>query len=374
MSELDEIPQSDCVEGAPHPRETETLFGHTAAQASFLTAYNSNRLHHAWLITGPRGVGKATLAWKIARFLLAQPIDDGGMLGDTVPAPETLDIPANHPVSRRIAALGEPRLTLARRPWDEKAKRLKKNITVDEIRKLKSFFQMSATDGGYRVAIIDAADEMNPAAANALLKILEEPPEKTVLVLVCHQLARLLPTIRSRCRTVRCSSLSNETLSAALEQAGLSAGGAIPALASLSNGSAGEAVRLLMDKGVETYAEIAAITSNAPGLDRAAAVAMADKCAGRGAEAHFDMCYRLIHLLVARLARYGALQPSVWDEAAEGEARLMAKLAPNADAGRKWADILQTLQDRGQHARAVNLDPSSVILDMFLKIDQTARG
>jgi DNA polymerase-3 subunit delta' len=181
------LPEPDRVEGAPHPRHTSELFGQSAAEAEFLDSFNSDRMHHAWLIAGPQGVGKATLAWRIAKFLLAQPADKGGMFGGQAPArPDSLQIEPDHPVARRVGALSEPRLFLCRRPWDEKGKRLRQNITVEETRKLKSFFTLSATDGGYRVAIVDAADEMNTAAANALLKILEEPPEKTVLLLVSH--------------------------------------------------------------------------------------------------------------------------------------------------------------------------------------------
>ena len=202
MSET-EIPEPDRIEGAPHPRHVPLLYGQPAAERDFLAAHGSGRMHHGWLITGPRGVGKATLAWKIARFLLSEPTRDGGMFGDAPPA-DTLVTPADTPLARRMTALAEPRLMLVRRPWDSKASppRLKRDITVDEIRKLNGFFNLSATDGGHRVVIIDAADEMNPNAANALLKILEEPPANSTLLLISHRPMRLLPTIRSRCRFV----------------------------------------------------------------------------------------------------------------------------------------------------------------------------
>jgi hypothetical protein len=196
----DEIPEPDRIEGAPHPRETQNLIGQEAAEAAFLSAFNSKRLHHGWLITGPRGVGKATLAWRIARFLLAAPADDSGMFGDALPVPETLNIPVDHPVNRRITALSEPGLFLLRPAWDEKKKRLKANITVDEARKLKGFFQLSSTDGGRRVVIVDSADELNVNAANALLKLLEEPPDRTTLILASASSAPLAATNRSRCQ------------------------------------------------------------------------------------------------------------------------------------------------------------------------------
>lgn len=176
-------PEPDRIDGAPHPRETSLLYGQDAAQADFLQAFSSDRLHHGWLITGPRGVGKATLAWQIARFLLATPIaQDDGLFG-APPPPTDLHVNPEHPVSRRMMAGSEPGLFALRRPYDEKAKRLKAQITVDEVRKLKGFFALSAADGGRRVVIVDAADDMNVSAANAILKLLEEPPDRTTLLL-----------------------------------------------------------------------------------------------------------------------------------------------------------------------------------------------
>ena len=161
MSDED-IPQPDQIAGAPHPRETARLFGQDKAQADFLDAFGAGRLHSGWLITGPRGVGKATLAWKIATFLLADP--EVGLFGDP-----SLDVDPEHPDVRLLQAGAHPRLSLIRRPWDEKTKKLKAEITVDAVRSLNSFFQMSAADGGRRVVIVDAADELNRNAAIAIL-------------------------------------------------------------------------------------------------------------------------------------------------------------------------------------------------------------
>ena len=201
MSEdLDAPVESDRVPGAPHPRETRRLVGQDGAVAAFAGAAAAGRLHHGWLITGPRGTGKATLAWAIARWLLAE-----------AGTPD-LSVPEDHPVARRLRALSEPRLHLVRRSIDDKG-RLRGEIVVEDIRKLLSFFHMSAAEGGRRIAIIDAADDMNTAAANAVLKMLEEPPEGAVLLLVAHQPARLLPTIRSRCRKLLLPPLPEDVVS-----------------------------------------------------------------------------------------------------------------------------------------------------------------
>jgi DNA polymerase-3 subunit delta' len=369
MADAD-IPEADSIEGAPHPRATSVLLGQGSAEATFLQAFNTGRLHHGWLITGPRGVGKATLAWRLARFLLASPEDDGGMFA--APPPETLDIPDNHPVARRIAALSEPRLFLLRRAYDEKKAKLQDVISVDEVRKMKSFFTLSAADGGRRVAIIDAVDEMNPAAANALLKLLEEPPKSVTMFLISHQPARLLPTIRSRCRELRLGPLSAQDLSDALTMAG---GEVMPddriALAELAGGSVGEAFRMTNLEGLALYARLVKLMATLPRLDRVQALAFAEAGAGRGAEAQFDLIVTLLDLFLARLARAGTCGTTP-PEAAPGEAALIARLAPNPWAAREWASLAQTLGLRARRGKAVNLDPAALLMDMLLQIDEAA--
>lgn len=367
----EEIPEPDRIEGAPHPRETRDLVGQEPAEAAFLTAFNSKRLHHGWLITGPRGVGKATLAWRIARFLLATPLNDGGMFGEALPASDTLDIPSDHPANRRIAALSEPGLFLLRPAWDEKKKRLKANITVDEARKLKGFFQLSSTDGARRVVIVDSADDLNINAANALLKLLEEPPADAFILLVSHQPSRLLPTIRSRCRELRCHMLSPENLDAAMNAAGSDKGDNPQALAELSGGSVGEAVRLNNLAGMETYGSIIALFADLPNLDRPRALKLAESAVGKGKETRFDLLLNLMDLFLTRTARTGVSGPPLV-EAAPGESDLLKRLAPAPDAGRVWAELQQELSARARHGQAVNLDPAALILDMVFRINDTA--
>ncbi|MEL6799702.1 MAG: DNA polymerase III subunit delta' [Pseudomonadota bacterium] len=364
------VPEADRLGDAPHPRDTPALFGQDAAQSAFLEAYAQERLHHAWLITGPRGVGKATLAWRIARFLLAEAPVEAGMFGAPAP-PITLDIDAEHPVARRVAAGSEGRLFLVRRSWDAKTKRLKSTIGVDEVRGLKSFFAMSATDGGRRVVIVDAADEMTVNAANALLKVLEEPPDRCTLLLISHQPARLLPTIRSRCRELRCAVLSPDDIGRAVAQAGGDGADHVGALAELAQGSAGAALGLAEEDGPKIYADLVALAGTMPRVDRPAVLKLAEGAVGRGKEARRDLTLRLIDLMLVRLARFGAGQAPV-AEAAKGEAEALARLSPDMAAARAWAGLQQELSGRATHALAVNLDPASLILDMVLRINETA--
>ncbi|PJF10640.1 DNA polymerase III subunit delta' [Pseudorhodobacter sp. MZDSW-24AT] len=365
-----DLPQPDRIEGAPHPRETSRLYGHDAAESAFLNAYTSGRLHHAWLITGPGGVGKATLAWRIARFLLATPTDDGGMFA--APAPESLDIPADAPVARRMMQLAEPRLFLLRRGANDKETALSADIRVDEVRKMKSFFALSAADGGRRVAIIDAADDLNTGAANALLKLLEEPPADVTFLVIAHQPHRLLPTIRSRCRELRLTALAPQDLAKALEMAG----GAVDpedvqALGELAGGSVGEAFRLTNLDGLKTYTGLIQLLTTLPRLDRGRALALSETGAGKGAEERFDLIVTLLDLFLARLARAGTLR-QLPPEAARGEAELFTRLSPSENAARAWADLAQSLSLRARRGKAVNLDPAALLMDSLLKIEETA--
>ncbi len=370
--------QPDRVEGAPHPRETLQLIGQGAAEAGFLDAFNSERLHHGWLITGPRGVGKATLAWRIARFLLATPDADagGGLFGDAPVVPETLDVSEDHPVARRLLAGSDPGLYHITRTVNEKTGRLRDQIVVDDVRRLAGFLGLSAADGGRRVIIIDSADEMNVQAANALLKMLEEPPARTTLLLVSHQPTGLLPTIRSRCRELRLPPLGVDDMAAALAQAGVDAGGAdaAAALAALSGGSVGEAVRLTNLGGLEMYRELTQLFAGLPQLDRPRTLKLANAAATRGAEDRLDLLIGLFDLLLARLARTGSLGLPPTPEAAEGESEMMMRLAPNPAQGRAWADCAQSVGVRARHGRAVNLDPAALVLDTMIKIQKTAAG
>ncbi len=364
-----DIPEADRIEGAPHPRETAVLFGHAAAQRQFLDAFNAGRPHHAWLIAGPEGIGKATLAWRIARFLLAAPDQTAGLFGDPEPA-MALDIPSDHPVMRRTLALSEPRLFLLRRPWDDKTERLRQDITVDEVRRMKAFFQLSAAEGGRRAAIIDAADDLNPSAANALLKLLEEPPSGVTFLVVAHRPSGLLPTIRSRCRDLRLGPLGAGDLSAAMTQAGF-ADEASPSHGILAGGSVGAAIRLRALDGLASYARLADLFATLPRLDRPRALALADRAGARGAEAATDLLFALALMFLSRLARTGAIgDPG--PEAAPGEAATLNRLSPGPAAGRAWADLHDSLAARVRHGRAVNLDPASLFLDMVLQTEDTA--
>jgi DNA polymerase-3 subunit delta' len=370
---MEALPEADCIPGAPHPRHAAKLFGQNRAEAAFLDAFNTGRLHHAWLITGPKGVGKATLAWRIARFLLAQQdsAQGSGFFGGAPEAATDLHVAPDTPTYRRSAQLAEPRLCLIRRAYDEKKSKHTAKISVDEVRKLNSFFHMSAADGGARVVIVDSADEMNVASANALLKTLEEPPKHATLLLISHQPSGLLPTIRSRCRELRLDALNADDLSQALDGAGFDTAEHSSALAELSAGSVGEALRLTNLDGLDIYGEVVGLLGSLPVLDRPRALRLAESCAGAANVDRYDLILSLIDQFLTRTARTGAGRPPLI-EAARGEAALMRRIAPDIYAAKDWATVQQEISARAAHARAVNLDPAALILDMVFKINETA--
>ncbi len=367
----DDIPAPDQAPGAPHPRETTRLFGQDAAEQAFLTAYNSERLHHGWLLTGPRGTGKATLAWRIARFLLATPPqDDGGLFGAPPPL-ESLDIDPDHPISHRILSGAEPGLAAITRSVNDQG-RLRGEIVVDDVRKLGRFFGMTAADGGRRVLIVDSADEMNVSAANALLKMLEEPPARTTLLLISHQPSRLLPTIKSRCRTLRLAQLGPGDMQSALAQTGAEVPAQADHLAALAAGSVGDAVRLINLGGLDIYAELTGILGTLPRLDRQRALALAEAAAQRGAAERFELLLTLIDVALSRLALTGATGTPPTPEAAPNEAQTLVRLSATPQQARKWAEVAATVTARARHGQAVNLDPAAVVLDTVFKIQETA--
>jgi DNA polymerase III subunit delta' len=180
----------------PHPRDTTVLFGHAGAEAALLSDYKGGRIPHALLIGGPVGIGKATLAYRLARFVLACP-DPASPVVQTA---TSLALPDQDPVVRRVSAGAHGDLLVLERTAGETGT-LRTVITVEQVRRTVGFFGSTAGEGGWRVCVVDAADELKyPEGSNALLKVLEEPPARSLLILVSHAPGRLLPTIRSRCR------------------------------------------------------------------------------------------------------------------------------------------------------------------------------
>lgn len=285
---VEAAPEVDALEDLPLPRERRRLIGHHGAEKTLLDAYRSVRMHHGWILSGPKGIGKATLAMRFARFVLAH--------GDPrLPAVEratTLDLPIDNPAFTRVAAGSHGGLLHLRRPWDEKTKRFRQDLPVDEMRRLTRFFGSTAAEGGWRIAIIDAADDLNASSANAILKMLEEPPARALFLVLAHRPGALLPTIRSRCRMLALRPMPVDDIVEGLIDLGLDRGTnrqVLTEAAELADGSLRRAILLIRSGGIAHARQVAAMVEALPRLDPGAIQSLADKIAARNADDLWDI-------------------------------------------------------------------------------------
>jgi DNA polymerase-3 subunit delta' len=273
-------PQANDDSEAPHPRATTALFGQASAEAALLAAYRGGRIPHAFLIVGPKGIGKATLAYRLARFVLAHP----NPASPDVAAATSLAVDPEHPVARRVAAQAQGDLLILERTLNDKGT-LRQQIAVDDIRRTVSFFGSTAGEGGWRVAIVDSVDELNRSGANALLKVLEEPPERALLLLVSHSAARVAATLRSRCRIVTLRPLAADDVAAAVATAtGAQATDAeVVAAAAASEGSVARALAFLDGDALELRQRALDLLDKLPAIDTPALHALGEAISGTDA-------------------------------------------------------------------------------------------
>ncbi len=356
-----------------HPRRTMSLIGHKEAEAGLARAASSGRLPHAWLICGPQGIGKATLAYRFARFMLAGGAEDTqeGLLGPS--APEHLDIPSDHSAHHLTAQGAHPNLRCLEPGWDPKTKRMRADITVDDVRALHPFFGMTAALGAWRIAIVDSADALNRNAANALLKLLEEPPARTLLLLVAHAPDRLLATIRSRCTRLTMRPLGAQDMQRVLSDQGvvLTPEDA-PAVTALAEGSPGRAIALIEGGGLETYREVLELMENMPALDPKALHGLGDRLAAKGGAEAFRLFATLTENLLARLARFTATDGMDGaDNAAlpPREAALFAALGERASLD-QWFTLWEKTGELFGRTEAVNLDRKQAVLITFSRLQK----
>lgn len=356
--------------GWPPPWRNDRLVGHDQAEKTLLAAQQSGRLHHAWLMTGPRGIGKATLAWRFARFLLAGQ-DQGGLFGG---GPENLDVSSDAPGRNLIDARSHPDLFHLRRALNHDTGRIRAEIAVDDVRGLGEFMHMTPAMGKWRVAIVDSADEMNRNSANAVLKILEEPPPNAVLLIVSHAPGRLLPTIRSRCRRLALQPLKDDTVVKLLgDYAPETKDEERRALALLAEGSIGRALELAGAGSLDLYREMVEVLATLPDLDMPRLHAFAERFAKRGEEANAD--WRALNYLFDGWLKGLVRQAALTTEAAAVvpmEAGLRARLLGAASVDR-WMDASDEVGRLFSRADAVNLDRKQTVLGSFLKLQGAAR-
>jgi len=335
--------ESDRIAGFPHPRETQSLLGQDAALALAAMALRGGRPPHAWLITGPPGIGKATLAYRMARYLLRYGATDEG--------PADLSLSADDPVARQIAARSHPGLLVLKRGLNPRTGKPQTELPVDEVRRLSGFFGMTAGADGWRVAIIDPADDMNENAANALLKQLEDPPQNAMLLLLSHRPGRLLPTIRSRCRRLDMRLLPDTAMERALSEL-------LPdldraerdTLARLAGGSIGAALTLADGDGALLAQEADRLIERARDPDLVALHGLGDKI-GRMR----DGLSLFGDFLTAALAT-----------------RIRARAHANGET-RRWAEAASRVEELFARSDGLNLEPRQTIWTAARALAATAR-
>jgi DNA polymerase-3 subunit delta' len=355
-------PESDILTGWPHPRMTAEVFGHSGPEAELIEAMTSNRFHHAWLMTGEEGIGKAAFAYRIARFLLSR--ETG--LSDAI---QSLDVPPESKAYRQVSNLSHPGLLVIRRAWDTGGKRLRQSIAVDDIRALRHFLQRTAVTP-WRVVIVDSADDLNLSSANALLKSLEEPPAKTVFLLISSAPGRLLPTIRSRCRTVRFEALGDEDMHAAIAAACKASErdeptpGQFNMLTTLAKGSPRRAMQLLDGGGLALFETLLTLLESLPRLDRHALHKLIAATSGKQAEAH-DIAHDMLDEILAETVRARASGQAVSPRFSQLK-RFAASIGPENLAD--WAELWETLREARSETERLNLDKGALTLTAFEKI------
>ena len=354
--------QADRLGGTPHPRTATRLIGQGDSENALLNAYRSGRLPHAIVLGGPAGIGKATLAWRLTRFILARPDPQAAIVRDA----RDLSVAAGSPVAAQLASLSHPDVTLLRREVNEKTKRFYAEIRADDVRRTIGLFQRAAGAGGWRVCIVDSAEDLNRSSANALLKLIEEPPPKALFLLVAHRPGLMLPTIRSRARLMRMTPLDTRQIEAIVGTLGSPWSDAPAAViadaAARAEGSVHDALRVLADRvdgaGGGLDAALGRLLDALPAIDWRDVHKLADRLAGRDGDTAYDLAMSGVYRWLARRVR----------EPTGGVAvNAPRRLAPLADVWEKIAaDARQT--------DTLNLDRRPLILTVFSDLAAAVRA
>ena len=331
----------DQIEGRPHPRETSSFIGRPAAEREFLDAYRLGRLHHAWILGGPEGVGKATLAYRIARFLLAHPKPRNA----SVQMARDLFVDPSHPAAVAVAKQKHQDLRVLRRGLNEKTGKPQTEIPVADVRDAIAMFHETALNESWRICIVDAAEDLNRSSANALLKTLEEPPEQSILLLVSHAPDRLLPTIRSRCRRLDLGPLSPDDLRQILADLGEDDVDAVTAAVAEARGSVRRALALLDPELASMGERTRAMLDKLPDLAPDALMDLASRSTGRDGEVFFGEVLDAVR---------GWLSGIVAEEAGGAAARV-----------EPFAEIWEKLHEGARMIEAYNVDRRPFIVGLF---------
>ena len=343
---------ADQIEGVPTPSSGHPLVGHQRVASSLLGQFVSGHMHHGILLTGPKGIGKSTLALRLTAYFLQY-------RSENIVPQELLKNPISDPVQAKISAGAHPNLWHLTRAWDPRNKRFKTQIAMDDIRNMIHFFNASRGEEGWRIAIIDSLDEMNRNGANAILKLLEEPPERTVFFVLAHSPGAVLPTIRSRCQYVPLKPLNADELNDALDAFGVlsNLGEQDKAdLFNLSQGSVRRAPILIHSDGLEIHRRFVQIISSLPNLDWQATTSLVDEVCQRGKDE--------AHQLLLDFAETAISQRATNAKDATVSITLLAR----------WAELWEKTRESIRLSDSYNLDRKQLLLNLFDDMASAARA
>ncbi|MDP9195992.1 MAG: DNA polymerase III subunit delta' [Pseudomonadota bacterium] len=343
----------------PAPRDNPFFEGHEGAVATFLDAWAGGRIHHAWLLTGMQGIGKATLAYRIARFVLARG--------------QGLEMVPDHPVFRLVSSGGHGDLLVAERQYDAKKGRYADGIAVDTVREIAPFLRLTSSAGGWRVVIVDGANGMNASSQNAILKILEEPPPRTLLLLTAENPGALLPTIRSRVRLLPLDPLPADSVVRLLDRyhPGLDPAER-QALAHLAEGSIGRALALAGTGGLETYRRMVEFLESLPRLDPVRSHEWAEGFSRAGREEDFAVVAELMVWFLDRLVRAGATG-QIAGEIFQGEGAAVQRLLSLCTLSR-WMDIHDRIAQFLARGDTASLDRKQMLMQVLWILSSGVAG
>ncbi len=351
-----EAGEADRIDGTPHPRGTLSFIGNSDNEHALLAAYRANRLPHAIIVGGQAGIGKATLAWRLARFLLVNPAHESRSVVEA----RDLAVPPGAKAAAEVASLSHPDVCLLRCEVNERSRRFFTEIRADDVRRAIALFQRGAAAGGYRICIIDSAEDLNRSSANALLKMIEEPPPRSLFLLVAHRPGLILPTLRSRARLLRLGALDAGEIERVVRSLGPPwselPDAEVAAAAAGAQGSVHDALRRLGHRGgTDLDRAVRGLLDRLPAVDWREVHRLAEQAAGRNGDAALEsMLHAVYDWLDATLRRRAAQHPP-------------ARLAALAEA---WDRIAA----QARETEALNLDKRPLLIAAFTELAAAARA
>ena len=364
MDELTEF-ETDQTLGTPHPRFSKRVLGQERTGEKFLKAYFNQKLHHAWMITGQKGIGKATLAWRMAKFLINFNSKTNSM------GSINLETEIDSSLDSRIESLSEPSIILVRKNFDSKRKKPQTVIKVEDIRNMSESIGFTTPDDKPRVVIIDSIDDLNENATNAFLKVLEEPPQKTYFLLVSHSPLNILSTIRSRCMIVNCDVLQPDIQLEIIGQFPLENKNKLSEAIQLSDGSVGNTVSIIQHQGIHLYESIVRIYEKLDTSNSHKMMALLAKLSNPKNTNIFSLSLHLIDQLYLRMVRMG-VHGLLKEEIFSGEFTLLKNLSPNKQKAIQWAEEFGRIKFMNEEYKKGNIDSFSHVFEVLDGISKNA--